>query len=234
MVGSAGRSASDVPGLLGLLAPEDRADLLAVGRHHRYRQGAHIVVQGDHRDTVFVLLDGRVKITLDTPEGREIVLAVDGPGDLLGEFEAIDVDGGPRTAGNIALEPVECLVFTGDEFRGFLDAHPRVAVVLLRWIIHRLQVADRRRAESGSLDVAHRLARFLVELGDQQGRTHEQGMDIEIPLTQEELASLIAASRDSVVRALTSLRNRGLITTARRKLTITDVDGLRRYANVGT
>lgn len=229
-MGLAEPCADGVPGFLGLLAPDDRAALVRLGRPHRYRSGARVITQGDHSDTVFVVVEGRVKITLDTPEGREIVLAVDGPGDLLGAFEAVDVHGGPRTASNVALEPLQCWVITGDQLRAFLDARPRVSGVLLRWVIRRLHVADRRRTETGSLDVAHRLARFLVELGDQNGRVHAGGTDVDIPLTQDELASLIAASRDSVVRALTSLRARGLVTTGRRRITITDVDRLRRYA----
>jgi CRP/FNR family transcriptional regulator, cyclic AMP receptor protein len=223
------RPTSTTTGFLGLLDPADRSELIALGRLRRYRPRTPLIIEGDPGDSVFVLLAGRVKITVDTPEGREVVLAVDGPGDAIGYFEAIDLAVGPRVATITALEPVACRVLTGDEFRAFLDAHPSVAVVLLRWVIRRLWTADHRRIEFGSLDVAHRLARFILELADRHGRPDLGGIDVDIPLTQDELASLISASRDSVVRALTSLRARGLVSTARRKLTITDVGGLRRY-----
>jgi CRP-like cAMP-binding protein len=215
--------------VLGSLDPADRAILIGAGRLRRYRRGAPIIVQGDHGDTVFVVLSGRVKVTVDTVDGREILLAVNGPGALLGEFEAIDAGGGPRTAGNVALEPVECRAMTGQEFRDLLDTHPRIPLMLLRWTIRRLKWADRRRIDAASSDTSHRLARFLVELADNHAHADPSRVDIDVPLTQEELASLIAASRDAVVRALTSLRSRHLIATARRRITILDIDALRRY-----
>jgi len=76
--------------LLGRLEPADRAFLLRLGHPKRFRKGARIIVQGDHSDTVFLSLSGLVKVTLDTPDGREIVLAVLGAGELLGEFEVIE------------------------------------------------------------------------------------------------------------------------------------------------
>jgi CRP/FNR family transcriptional regulator, cyclic AMP receptor protein len=215
---------------LGMLDPEDRAAFIGVGRPRRYSRGATIVIQGDHSETVFVVVAGRVKISQVTPDGREVVLAIDGPGDLLGEFEAVDPESGPRGAANVALEPVECRELTGEEFRGVLQSNPRIALTLLRWTIRRLKAADRRRIDATALDTTHRLARFLLELADNQSPADVSRVDIEIQLTQEELASSIAASRDTVVRAITSLRALGLIATARRRITILDIDALRRYA----
>jgi CRP/FNR family transcriptional regulator, cyclic AMP receptor protein len=215
---------------LHLLDGEDQSALLCLGRPRAYRRGASITVQGDHSDTVFVLLRGWVKVTLDTADGQEIVLSVLGPGDLLGEFEAIDGDGGPRTAGNVSLEPVNCQVLTGDEFRAYIGKHPRAALTLMRVIIHRLRTADRRRTDSGSLDTVHRLSRLLVELADEHGRHTSAGLEIDIPLRQQELASLISSSRESVVRALRSLRSRGLVATGRHQITVCDLAGLRQHA----
>jgi CRP-like cAMP-binding protein len=213
-----------------MLDSEDRAALIGAGRRRRYNRGATIVIQGDHSDAVFVVVAGRVKISQVTPDGREIVLAVDGPGDLLGEFEAVDPESGPRKAANVAMEPVECRELTGEEFRSVLQSNPRIALTLLRWTIRRLKASDRRRIDATSLDTTHRLARFLLELAADQAQTDPSRVDIELQLTQEELASWIAASRDTVVRAITSLRSLGLIATARRRITILDIDALRRYA----
>jgi CRP/FNR family transcriptional regulator, cyclic AMP receptor protein len=212
-----------------MLDPADRADLLVAGRPFRARRGARIVIQGDHSDAVFVVLEGRVKVTVDTADGREVVLAVDGPGDLLGEFEAIDADGRARAAGTVALEPVSGRVLSGDEFRDYLGAHPATPVVLLRWMIRRLSAADRRRVDGTSLDTPHRLAGFLLELADRGGADGQGGVQIDIPLTQNELASLIGVSRNSVVRALATLRSLRLVTTARHTITIPDLDALRRF-----
>lgn len=92
-------------GFLQVLRPEDRIALTNAGRSRGYRRGATIIVQGDHSDTVFVLTRRWVKITHDTSSGREIVLSVLGPGDVLGDWEAIDPAIGPRLAGTVALEP---------------------------------------------------------------------------------------------------------------------------------
>ena len=153
-----------------------------------------------------------------------------GPGELLGEFESIDEDGGPRTADNVALEDVECRVIRGVEFRAFLESHPRAAMVLLGAYVRRIRHSDRRRADVVAFDTNHRVARLLLERVSKRDVGDENGIDVDLPLTQEELAGLAAASRESVVRALTSLRSRGLITTARRRITVRDVDGLRKYA----
>lgn len=92
-------------------------------------------------------------------------------------------------------------------------------------------MSDQRRIDSGSHETARRLARLLVELADEHGRPTLDGVDIDILLTQQELASLIAASRESIVRSLRSLRARRFVTTGRRRITIRDLGGLRREAD---
>jgi CRP/FNR family cyclic AMP-dependent transcriptional regulator len=215
---------------LGRLEPADRAFLLRLGHPKRFRKGARIIVQGDHSDDVFLILSGLAKVTLDTPDGREIVLTVLGAGDVLGEFEVIE-DMPQRAAGNVAVLPVECRVIPGDEFMAALEAHPQMLLAMVRVILSRLHAADRRREASASMGVSRSLASFLVELVDRYGSPDGSVIDISIHLTQEELASLISTSRDSAVRGLSTLRTRGLIATRRRQIVVTDLDGLRRYAS---
>jgi CRP/FNR family cyclic AMP-dependent transcriptional regulator len=215
---------------MGLLDPSDRADLMQLGRPQRFPRGAHVIVQGDHSDTVFILLEGHVKVVLTTSDGREAVLSVLSPGELLGEFETIRGGGCPREAGNVALGPIAVRVISGSEFLAFLESHPQTTLVLLRSILHRFGSADRRLINSGTLDTPHRLARFLLELADQYGQPSAGRVELDVSLAQDELASLIAASRESVVRALASLRRQGYITTGRRTISLCDIDGLRRYA----
>ena len=103
--------------------------------------------------TGFLSLSGLVKVTLDTPDGREIVLAVLGTGELLGEFEVIE--GRPqRSAGTVAVLPLECRVIPGDEFMASLETHPQILLALVRVIISRLGAADRRREASASMGVS--------------------------------------------------------------------------------
>jgi CRP/FNR family transcriptional regulator, cyclic AMP receptor protein len=211
-------------GFVALLDPDTRAALLGLGRVRRYRRGATLFMQGARYDTVCVVLEGRVKVAVDTHDGREVVLAVLGPGELLGYFEAIEPELVGFSASNVALEPVECRVLAAEELRRFLAAHPAAALALLRQTVRWVRAADRRRADATTLDASHRLAHFLVERADAQREP-----ELDIALTQEELASLLASSRESVVRALASLRTRGLIETGRRQITICDIEGLRAY-----
>ncbi len=215
---------------LGRLRPADRELLLRLGRHRRFRKGARIIVQGDHSDSVFVTLSGLTKVTLDTPDGREVVLAVLGAGDLLGEFEVVEGIA-QRAAGNVAMEPVECREIPGEEFMDALETHPQMLLMLLRVVLSRLGAADRRREASASMGAARSLAGFLVELVERYGTPDGSAIDLDIQLTQEELASLISTSRDTAVRGLSTLRTRGLIATRRRQIVVTDLDGLRHYAS---
>lgn len=215
---------------LGRLEPADRALLLRLGHPRRFRKGARIIVQGDHSDHVLLVLSGLVKVTLDTPDGREVVLCVLGAGDLLGEFEVLE-GLAQRAAGNVAVLPVECRVIPGDEFKAALETHPQMLLAMVRAILSRLHAADRRREASASLGVSRSLAGFLVELVDRYGTPDGSVIDLSIHLTQEELASLISTSRDSAVRGLSTLRTKGLIATHRRQIVVTDLDGLRRFAS---
>lgn len=216
---------------LGMLDPADREFLRSLGDPRTFRAGSRPIVQGDHSDAVFLLISGLLKITVDTSDGREVVLSLLGPGDLFGEFEVIE--GGPsvRMAGNVAVEEVDCLVIEGDRFLTALTSRPTVALALMRVLIGRLSAADRRREASASMDVGHSLAGYLIELADRYGMARESGIDVTFPLTQEELAGLISCSRDSAVRGLATLRTMGLIRTMRRRIVVTDIDGLRRFAS---
>jgi len=178
---------------------------------------------------VFVMRSGSVKVVRTTPDGHETLLEVLGAGEVIGDFEALEPEFGPRVASVVALEVLDCRVLTADEFDDFLIAHPRVTYELLRNILRRLRAMELRR--TGSADVGHRLARYLLELADEGGRAGPGGIDIELPVTQAELASQIGGSRESAVRALTRLRSQGLIATGRRRITIVDDERLRKYAD---
>lgn len=178
---------------------------------------------------VVLLVRGRVKVFSSAHGGREVVLAIRGPGDLLGEISA--VDGGPHSATCVAMEQVEALAVGSEAFRGFLEAHPRVAIGLLETIASRLRDADRKRVEFGSQDTLGRVAARLVELVDQYGTDHGGRLSIDLAFSQHELAGWVGASRESVVKALSSMRSRGWIETRRRRIIVLDLPALRDRAN---
>ena len=161
-----------------------------------------------------------MKLVATEANGTEAVLAVRAPGDLVGELAAID--GHPRSATAIALGDVACAVVDAERFRAVLHDEPKAAMALLKLLAERLREAEGRRAEHGALDARQRLARRLLELAGDRTVVDE--------LNQDDLAALIGASRESVAKALQSLRTEGLVRTRRRAIDILDRDALQRLA----
>jgi CRP-like cAMP-binding protein len=215
-------------GFLAELPAGAREALAGLGRRRRFDAGAPLFLEGDLGQTVLVVFAGRVKLSANTDDGHGVMLAVRGPGDVLGDLSA--VDGGARSATATALEPVDAQVITSDDFRAFLADVPGAGLALLRVVVARMRDSDRLRVEFGARDALGRVALRLVELADTAGERTESGIRITVPLTQDELAQWVAGSRESVARALASLRKRGLISTARREIVVLDLDGLRAAA----
>jgi CRP/FNR family cyclic AMP-dependent transcriptional regulator len=220
--------AADVePGeYLARLDPADRDALLERGRRRRWPVGSSLFLEGDQSGTVVFVVSGRVKVFSLTEQGEEILLAVRGPGALLGEVSA--VDGGPRSASVAALEPVTALVLTADAFLEYLRTHAGAATVLLQLVTARLRDADRKRVEFAAYDIPSRVARRLVELAERFGEPDENGVRITVALSQDELAGWVGASREAVAKALRVLRDRRLVSTGRRTMTVLDLPALRR------
>jgi CRP/FNR family transcriptional regulator, cyclic AMP receptor protein len=214
-------------GFLAELEGEERSALEQLGAVRRYRRGDVLFHQGDDAGAVVVLRDGHVKATM-LNDGREVILAFPGPGELLGELSA--VDGEPRSATVRAVDEVEALVIPGSAFRAFLEHHPRIALVLLRGVAARLRAADRQRVDYAVNDVVVRVAGRLVELCDRFGCADGAAIDIGLAITQDELAAWAGASREAVAKAMGILRTLGWVQTERRRILVLDLPALRRYA----
>lgn len=214
-------------GFLSELEPAEREELEQLGSVRRYRRGDALFHQGDDAGGVLVLLTGHVKTAIVT-EGREVILAFPGPGELLGELSA--VDGEPRSGTVRALDDVEVLAIPGSAFRALLDHRPNVGRVLLRSVTARLRETDRRRVDSAVNDVVIRVAGCLVELCDRFGTSDPGGVDTGLAITQDELAGWAGASRESVAKAMAVLRDLGWVETHRRRVIVLDLPALRRYA----
>lgn len=210
--------------LQSLLEPE-RAALLATGRTQRWQPAETLVRRGDRAESAIVLLAGLVKIHTNVI-GAEVLLGLSGPGDLLGEATAA-AGNAFRSATATALEPVEGVVIAVSGLRAFLAEHPRATLALLDLALARLYVADARRMEFATSESLARVAGRLVELAERFGvRRPDGSIDVALPITQEELASWSASSRESTARSLRTLRRLQLIETYRRRLTVLDLEGL--------
>ncbi|HEV3351454.1 MAG TPA: Crp/Fnr family transcriptional regulator [Acidimicrobiales bacterium] len=200
--------------------------LRAEGRARRFRTGATLFHEGDDSDWIGLVVKGRVKVSCYGADGRERLVAVIGPGELLGELSAID--GEPRSATATALEPLDAHVLTSDEFVALLEKHPSATLGILRSVIGRLRDSDKRRVEFGALDTVGRVARLIVELAERYGEEADGVIRIHLPLSQEELAGWAGASREAVVKALRQLRSRGWIETGRREIRVLDLPAIER------
>jgi CRP-like cAMP-binding protein len=210
-----------------LLQPDETAELTRIGRRREFRRGAVLFREAERSDSVMLLRSGRVKVSVDTANGTEVVLAVRGPGALLGELSAIDRQ--PRSATVTAIEDnVSALALTLDEFEGFLRGHGRIAVLLMRTLVGKLRDADRKRIEFGAHDTTGRVAARLVEMAERFGQPAADGVRIALPFSQDELAGWIGASREAVSKALGVLRSAGAIRTSRMSVVVRDIDALRR------
>jgi CRP-like cAMP-binding protein len=187
-----------------------------------------LVRRGDRADSAILIVSGLVKIHTSV-EDAEVLLGLSGPGDLLGEATAAFRDA-VRSANVTALEPVEGVVIPVASLRGFLADHPRATLALLDLALTRLYAADARRMEFATSESLARVAGRLVELADRFGVRRPDGpIDVTLPITQEELASWSASSRESTARSLRTLRGLRLIETYRRGVIVLDLDGLRSH-----
>jgi CRP/FNR family transcriptional regulator, cyclic AMP receptor protein len=235
---TSGRSnpGTSTPGtFLDGLAPADRAALVGAGRARHYRKGEPLLVAGDAGGFVVLITSGRVKVTAPAPTGVEAVLSLRGPGDLVGELSALADTPDERVATVVALEPVVCRVLRSDEFHAILADRPAIALGLLRMVAARLNAADRRIVEFGAYDTVRRLARLLADMADAaRGHGPRAGTGDEVHvlrtgLTQDDLAGMVGASRESVARALATLRSLDLVSTGRGRVDVRDLPGLRSF-----
>ena len=213
---------------LAALSQAEADALRALGVVRTYPRGTALFHEHQNPDRVAVLLAGCVKLSSVSEDGKEVVLAIRGPGDLLGELSAID--GEPRSATGVALEPVEALVIPAGDFKRFLEGNPRIALLIMTMLSRRLRDADRKRIEFAAHDSMGRVAARIVELSERFGDRIEAGLRIDLPISQEELAGWTGCSRDSVVKALQAMRGLGWIETERRRITVLALDDLRRRA----
>jgi CRP-like cAMP-binding protein len=211
------------PFLRQLFAADAEA-LVAAGRRRRFRRSEQILHAGAAGDEVAVVLSGRVQLVAYGAAEREFLVAIRGPGELVGEMAALD--GRRRSASAIALEEVEVSFLGGEEFRAFLRDHPDAALVLIRMLVRRLAEATRTSVELATQDSVGRIAKRLIDLAAGHG-TPGPGGGTELSLTQEELARWTGATRETVSRALRLMRQLGWVSTEHRKITVLDVEALR-------
>jgi CRP/FNR family cyclic AMP-dependent transcriptional regulator len=214
--------------LLSLLTSTERDDLLALGATRRVPGGRRLLTEGKRDTQVELIREGHVKVTTSVG-GMSRLLAIRLPGDLVGEFGAFTGSG--RTATVTTCGDVVATVIRQPEFLHFVAAHPHVAAQITATVGRRLRWANERRSEFAAFPVHVRLGRVLLDVATSCGEAVGDGVLLGVELSQTELASLIGAREDTVQRALRLLRDKGLVRTGYRRITVLDVEGLRTLSD---
>jgi CRP/FNR family transcriptional regulator, cyclic AMP receptor protein len=214
-------------GFWTLLSQNERDVLSGLGMRRDYSPGATLCLEGDPATHVFILRVGWVKILFTTRDGHEIVLALRGGGEIVGE---IGGETGRRNATIQAIDSVQALIVRYDNFRSFLDTNLGADHAYRRAVTQRWTETDAMLRSRTGTSGAQRLARLLLDLAERHGHEVDGTIYVVMPLSQEELASLAGTSRATITRAFANWRDRGMIRTAPRRLTILDLKGLRKVA----
>ena len=191
-------------------------------------RGQVLFHEGDPGDRLYVIIDGKVKLGRTSGDGRENLLAVLGPGEMFGELSLFDP--GPRNATATAVADTSLIGLGEDGLTTWLGGRPEVARQLLRALARRLRRTNENLADLVFSDVPGRVAKALLDLSERFGAPADDGLRVAHDLTQEELAQLVGASRETVNKALADFASRGWLRLEARAVVLLDVERLRRRA----
>jgi CRP/FNR family cyclic AMP-dependent transcriptional regulator len=195
------------------LAPETLRAIAATGVARSYAKNTILINEGDVGDSLYIVLSGRVKVYSSNPAGREVVIAFHGPGEYVGEMS---LDGSPRSASVMTLEPTTCALVARASFREFILAHPDFALHLIEKLIQRVRLTTENVKSLALSDVYGRLVKLLLALAvEQDGK-----LVVPEKLTQQDIAERVGASRDMISRLLKDLVAGGYLTVQERTITI--------------
>ncbi|PDP88469.1 Crp/Fnr family transcriptional regulator [Glycomyces fuscus] len=214
--------------LFEALDEEDTAALRSSVNEVRLGRGQTLFNEGDEGDRLYVILSGKVKLTRTAVDGRENLLGVLGPSEMFGELSLFDPR--PRTASAVAVTDSVLAGLGHDDLRPFLSSRPHVSLQLLKALAARLRRTNDVMADLVFTDVPGRVAKALLELADKFGKEGEDGLHVHHDLTQEELAQLVGASRETVNKALAEFALRGWLRIEAKAVVLLDVERMRRRA----
>lgn len=206
-------------------AAEALAETLTYGE---YTRGETVFAEGEQGDTLFIVLSGKVKIGRRAADGRENMLSVMGPSDMFGELSLFDP--GPRTATATVVTDTRLASLAHSSLRPWIKDRPEISEQLMRVLARRLRRTNDALADLIFTDVPGRVAKALLELASRFGTPEGDGVRVHHDLTQEELAQLVGASRETVNKALADFASRGWMRVDSRAVTLLDRERLARRA----
>lgn len=215
---------------LSRLPDVDRRVLLSLGVLKRADSGTVVIRAGDAGLFLLLIEHGFAKISALSENGREALMAIRAPGELVGEVAVLNDR--PRSASVIMCGESRFRLISRHDLRAYLLRYPAAALQLAATAADRLRWSDDRRLDASAYPATTRLARILAELAVLYGSRTRQGVEIGFDITQPELATLVGVSDKTVYRAITALRGDRLIETGYRRIRVTDLDGLCAVARV--
>jgi len=207
------RSPNAAPDPYAPLEDATLREVAAAGVVRSYPKNAVLINEGDVGDALYIVLSGRLKVYASSESGKEVVIDFHGPGEYVGEMS---LDGAPRSASVVTVEPTTCAIVGRAHFREFVLAHPDFALHLIEKLIHRARLATENVKSLALSDVYGRLVRLLTALArDVDGR-----QVVAERLTQQEIAERVGASRDMIGRLLKDLVDGGYVAIEDRRMVI--------------
>ena len=214
--------------IFAALSDEEAEAVMRLSRIVRYPARKVVMQEGEAGDQLLILLRGRVKVGLNSPDGKEVTLGLLEPGDVIGEMALLD--GEARSASVTTMEECSFLALARGDFLPFLESSPRVALKLLAALSRRLRATNDLVGSMSFLGLSARLARVLLNLVQHYGRIAAGGIVIGLKLSQEELGNLVGVSRESVNRQLRLWVEAGLIDMSHGSIVVKNSDALFREA----
>ena len=214
--------------LFSALDAEGAAALRASLTATEYAKGSVLFHEGEPGDHMYVIVEGKVKLGQTSNDGRESLLGVLGPGEMFGELSLFDP--GMRTSTATALTDATVLGLGHDQLKPWLSGRPEVAAALLMALARRLRRTNEAMADLVFSDVPGRVAKALMDLGEKFGAVTPDGLMVTHDMTQEELAQLVGASRETVNKSLADFAQRGWLRIEARSVVLLDVERLTRRA----
>jgi CRP/FNR family transcriptional regulator, cyclic AMP receptor protein len=186
--------------------PEDQLRMLTtVVSRKSVTRSTMVMAAGDATDSLYIVLSGRLKVMMSDAEGKEVILAILGPGEFFGEMGLIDDE--PRSASVVALEACELLGITKRDFKKALADNFEMTMAVMRGLVRRLREADRKIGSLALLDVYGRVARLLLDMAE----TIDGEKIVTKRLPKQDIAKMIGASREMVSRVMKDLQMGGYI-----------------------
>jgi CRP/FNR family transcriptional regulator len=193
-----------------------------------FPRGTTIFDEGEPGDRLFIIISGKVKLARHAPDGRENLLTIKGPSDLFGELSIFDP--GPRTSAAVCVTEVTAATMDSQMLHDWIQAHPEISEQLLRVLARRLRRTNNALADLIFTDVPGRVAKALLQLANRFGVQEGGALRVHHDLTQEEIAQLVGASRETVNKALAEFAHRGWIRLEGKSVLISDTERLAKRA----